>query len=128
MMPRTIYKADRERDLYVVWSSVVDCPIAWGTRAEIVDYLRMTDHPDAWADERFERVDRSGTSAMWPSRDDPEGGWSDIGWVVTEMDELPEHDSDSHYVWLPRQRLAAFLDALSRSESVDDIVEIREME
>lgn len=35
-MPRFIIKPDRELDLYVDWSTIVDAPCMWGTREEML--------------------------------------------------------------------------------------------
>lgn len=58
-MPSYIVKPEREVDFYFYWSTVVDCPTAWGTRAEM-EALRGIDT----SSERFERADATGTSSV----------------------------------------------------------------
>ena len=64
-MPETIIRPDREVDWYVVWSSIVDAPICWGTRGEVMDDMRSLDKGGHIGD-RLARTDRNGTSALWP--------------------------------------------------------------
>jgi hypothetical protein len=40
-MGQAIVKAARDRDLYMVWSSVVDAPVAVGSRNQMVEYARQ---------------------------------------------------------------------------------------
>ena len=60
-----ILKPDPERDEYVVWSNIVEAPLALGTAEEIVQWLGL--HDQAPADksrERIARADATGTSSM----------------------------------------------------------------
>ncbi|RBO87059.1 hypothetical protein [Nocardia puris] len=56
-MGHTIIKPSRDEDFYVVYSSVVDAPIQWGTRAELEAGYEHA-HPD-----RFDRADEWGSSS-----------------------------------------------------------------
>lgn len=74
-MGTTVIKMDPEVDWYLVWSSVVEFPVCWGTRADIAAWIRR------WGDEgdpdkRIGRADASGSSAMWGTRG-PAYGWQD---------------------------------------------------
>lgn len=64
-MGHTIIKPRRDEDFYVVYSSVVDAPIQWGTRAELESSYEHA------AAERFSRADETGSSSLhaW-------GGWA----------------------------------------------------
>lgn len=65
-MPRTIIKLAPDEDWYVVWSTIVDAPTYWGTRAE------LEARPGAHAlPERFDRADATGTSAQWGITPEP---------------------------------------------------------
>lgn len=110
-MPSYIIKATPTEDFYVMWSTVVDAPTRWGTRAEIV--RQCWDVRDV-APERFVRANENGTSAAWPDwpADDQPYGWSDEGWMVREC--IP-HDDNGAWV-LPRANLRAFCEALGAQE------------
>jgi hypothetical protein len=81
-MPTIIVKLDPNEDFYVLWSSVVDAPTSFGTRAQITEHLLYYDFSqgqidDGYAqrqiDARFERADERGTSSMVRG----DGDWSD---------------------------------------------------
>jgi len=57
-MSRYIDKPVATEDFYIEWSSIVDCPTAWGTRAQMesIEWLDITP-------ERFDRADESGSSS-----------------------------------------------------------------
>lgn len=105
-MGRFIFKADRDCDLFVEWSTIVEAPTFIGPRAEILDYLTgradvdQGDPPEV----RIRRAEETGTSAlrdpMAPGYTGPlDGAWDDAGEVVEQRG------------WLPRARMAEFLDA-----------------
>lgn len=82
----TIVKPSPESgDFYVVWSDCTDGPAAWGSRADLAPLLEGED-----AAARFARADATGSSALWPSADDPhlrfgEGLiYDQRGWLVRE--------------------------------------------
>lgn len=105
-----VIKAARDRDLYMEWDSRVDAPTFIGTRAEIVAYLESSGGrgPSDAAETWVRRADETGTSR----KRDPlsrytgplDGAWDDTGFVVEGQ------------MWLPRERIAEFLDAYLREE------------
>lgn len=104
-MGNIVMKIDRERDLYVIWSSVVESPAYIGTRAEVAVELER-DTPRGYAplpgnspEDRLARADATGTSAMY---DSPpfDGAFDDSGMIVEQRG------------WLPRADLGRFVDAV----------------
>ncbi|MCI2422468.1 hypothetical protein MOQ72_34080 [Saccharopolyspora sp. K220] len=102
-MGNIIIKAARDRDLYVEW---FDAPTAIGNRAEMLDYLgqKFGSSPSDPPEVRMQRADENGSSSKRnphaPGYTGPlEGSWEDTGFVVEQRG------------WLPRARLAEFLDA-----------------
>jgi hypothetical protein len=63
-MSHYIVKIDRDTDLYVNWSTIVDAPGAIGTREGLADYLRFTAGEKAADAARFDRADATGTSSI----------------------------------------------------------------
>lgn len=62
-MPSYIIKLNKEEDLYVYWSEIVEAPHCWGTRDEVTKYMtRIGESKDL--DARFARADEHGTSAF----------------------------------------------------------------
>lgn len=59
-MPNYLIKPERDEDLYVDWSTIVEAPVAWGPKW----FLQEAD-PATYKDERFERADEYSTSALW---------------------------------------------------------------
>jgi hypothetical protein len=115
MMGRFVVKADRDRDLYLIWSTVVDAPIWVGDRAELVkelwaEYRREHPHstPNAGhgPDARIRRADETGTSAL----DCDWYGWDDETFMV--MAGAP----DDGWYHLRRDRLADYAEALLRDD------------
>lgn len=92
-MVHILVKVEPDLDLYVIWSTNTDCPIAWGDRQQIADDLFRNDEvqyrfPEAVRDEitkRFIRADMNGTSALYP-REGPKAdmGWEDDTFMVME--------------------------------------------
>lgn len=70
-MGQTILQPDANEDFYVLWSSVVDAPVAFGSREEISEILiadavlKATEETQA----RFERTAAHGTSSMFAPSD-----------------------------------------------------------
>lgn len=88
-MPTFIVKPERERDFYVLWSTVVDNVVGVGdTRA-----LLAAGEPA----ERLERANANGTSA----HDAETFGWDDPQFLVTNMGR-------PGFFWLQRSDLAVF--------------------
>ena len=52
---------------YVAWSDNVEAPTVWGDQAEVAEALRewFPNGEDSGAQERFDRADRHGTSALY---------------------------------------------------------------
>lgn len=116
-MPNFIVKAERDQDWYCIWSTVVDAPTYWGSRAELV-----AEHydPAAVAAERFKRADQNGTSAKIPGTPDDEQwfGWNDGPFVL--MEAGPESSGDGCWL-LPRANLRAFCEALGSERDTTDL-------
>jgi hypothetical protein len=112
LMPSFLVKADPDADWYCLWSTIVDAPTYWGTRAELA-----AEHPNpaAVAPERFERADKNGTSAMIPGVLDVEQwfGWNDRSFIL--MEAGPEYREGGCWL-LPRANLRAFCEALDAEQ------------
>jgi hypothetical protein len=105
---RIIVKAARDLDLYVGWSTNVDAPVWWGTRADILAYMCSQEARDDPGEDhtdpvpRLARADEHGTSAV--------GGYAFFGrwddeYLVYEQRGL-----------LPRGRLAEVCAALEKDD------------
>jgi hypothetical protein len=80
----------RDQDEYVWWSDIVEAPLAVGTREEIIEAMRECGRdPEEMAPSRFERADRTGCSAMWPSTDRPVYGFDDEGPIAEQRGVVP---------------------------------------
>ena len=79
-MPSFIVKPVRDRDEYVVWSTVVDAPTAVGTRTELLPVLLEMYGYEAGDPARFDRADEHGTSAHGPWF-----GWSEDEFPLGNM-------------------------------------------
>ncbi|MER7331785.1 MULTISPECIES: hypothetical protein [unclassified Micromonospora] len=97
-MPSIVVKPQQGRDLYVIWSTITECPIAWGDRAETLEWLHEDWQcrqpgviPDLLSDPagRLDRADIYGTSAA--------GGyaffgrWDYDGFMYEQRGILPRH-------------------------------------
>jgi len=98
-----ILKATPDRDLYCIWSSVVDQPTMLGTRSDVTEDLGEHEmgprgctawHPDE-IDSALRRADETGTSSVRGY-----GNWGDPALMVAPGKSLR------------RDRLGSFLDAL----------------
>jgi len=108
-MPTYVLKATPERDLYCLWSTGVDGPTWWGTRAEILELLVEQDekkeqHARPEVEARLARADATGTSGMHPGA----GQWDDD--LIFQMAGT-----------LPRARLVDFLDSYAGSTDEDGV-------
>lgn len=106
-MPSYVVKVTPDEDLYVVWSTVEECPYAWGTREEITGYLlerseKQPKYAKPEIDERFERADATGTSMFYGHY-----SWDAAGFIFQQKGLLP------------RSKLAAFLDSYSCEDGRD---------
>ena len=62
-MPHYIVKPKADENFYVDWSTITDCPAAWGTRDFLQNYY-VGRGEEAHADqERFDRADKTGSSS-----------------------------------------------------------------
>lgn len=103
-MGRIIIKTAPDRDQYLVWSSIVDAPVAGGTRQEVLDYYRNeASNRDMYlVEELLKRADRTGSS-------------SQMGFGTWE-------DGDMHYAntgILPRSKQAILADMLELDPNAD---------
>lgn len=62
-MSSYIVKPKPDEDFYIYWSSVVDAPTMWGTRAEMAQALDRRGR-DEGEPVRFARADETGTSSL----------------------------------------------------------------
>lgn len=116
-MPSFLVKATPDADWYCLWSTVVDAPTYWGTRAELI---REHCDPAAVVAERFDRADKNGTSAMIPGTSDDEQwfGWNDSPFILSEAG--PEYRDGGCWM-LPRANLRAFCEALTATEDTTSL-------
>lgn len=91
-MPSYIVKADKDTDLYVIWSTIVDSPLSWGQAEDFPE-----ENP-----ERFERANRTGSSSF-----DGFFNWDDEEFYLRELGTKHED------YMLPRVNLKDFLVFLS---------------
>lgn len=63
-MPTIIIKAEKDLDLYIGWSSVVDAPTFWGGREWMEQYLKEEGQTDEVVYGRLARADEEGTSDL----------------------------------------------------------------
>ena len=101
-MPNFIVKANSREDWYVVWSTISNSPLNWGTRSELEDGYRDT--PEFVNPERFRRANINGTSM----RDDNWFGWNDKIFLVGSNWELKRSD------------LKAFCEAIEVASDISD--------
>jgi hypothetical protein len=97
-MPKFVMKVDKDRDFYIEWSTVVDNWTFVGDRAEMLEYLEMaeprgyTADPGHRPEDRLQRADENGTSALFPSRPPFEGAWDDRVLMVEQRGLLARED------------------------------------
>jgi len=82
-MPAYIVKTGRDLDEYVLWDDRVERPTMIGTRADFLaageDGLRRPVNEPI-----MRRVDRMGSSALWPNEADPFLGWDCSGTIFAQ--------------------------------------------
>lgn len=100
-MPRFIIKPERDTDLYVEWSTIVDAPTRWGPAADFSTETLPAD--------RKERCDAWGTSS-W----DQFFGWDQKTILVANM-------GDQEFYELPRSYLKPWLEALGDNPEDRDV-------
>ena len=87
-MPSVVIKPFRDRDEYVVWSTVTESPHGYGNRAEIVDLLRSGIRCNDVVDP--EEVARNATHWGSSARGGwTEGHWDDDGFIFKQIGWLP---------------------------------------
>lgn len=108
-MPKFVIKADKEHDLYVGWSTVVDAPTHWGTKEEMlhstvkaldVGFINKFEYEQEC--QRYDRADETGTSFFTG-----EGGWGDQLWLRWSWVDGDLKETGSYF--LPRDKLYEFL-------------------
>jgi hypothetical protein len=82
-MPSHVVKCAPGGDEYVYWSDIAEAPRVVGTRAEVAGYMVGIGHGDD-LDARFDRADRTGTSALSGFYD-----WSDTGPIAQQRGVVP---------------------------------------
>lgn len=85
-MPSYIVKPDRVRDFYVLWSTIVDAPTAFGTRAELTAEADLGPQ----AAERFARADEFGSSCR-VGETAPWYGWDYKAIIYNQQGILRRH-------------------------------------
>lgn len=106
-MPSYIVKADPDTDLYIMWSTIVDCPVGWGSRADFAN-----EDPA-----RLERADRTGTSSH-----NGFYNWDDKEFYIRELGTKHED------YMLQRENLKAFMEHLDASIVDGNIAPEKEQE
>jgi hypothetical protein len=86
-MGRIVMKEAPNIDFYVVWSSVVEAPVAWGSREQMMSLIGHG------SEERLARCDEIGTSSVWvqqaPWLGGPEwGAWEDGVYIFMQQGVL----------------------------------------
>jgi hypothetical protein len=119
-MGQTIIKLDANEDFYVLWSSVVDAPVAFGTREEIAEILIADAVLKATAEtqERFARVDEHGTSSMIGRP--PEYSYDDGGMIYQQQGWLKRSDLKELCIRLGNDENADVSDLLAPFEDEED--------
>lgn len=90
-MPRYLLKPNTDRDEYVYWSTIVDCPVTGVmTREEMKGHLLRgkgltQPHTDTEAEERLARTDENGHSLI---------DWDGNGWGTSELVRVEHGDYD----------------------------------
>ena len=125
-MPSYIVKASPDEDWYAVWSTIVDAPTYFGTRAELE---RSIHDPRELAPERFARADERGTSADWTDwpKDDMPFGWNYAEFLV--MEGSPDNPDGADGCWLlPRENLRAYCERLANDDLAPDLLRFERYE
>jgi len=109
-MGQFLLKPEKDEDFYILWSTVVDMPLAWGPKADFQENKPFEgDYPDS----RFDRADKYTSSALFYK-----GSWE------AEDDRF----NYGMYGWLQRWELKLLTDKLEELSSSEeqDIVEVPE--
>jgi hypothetical protein len=111
-MPSYIVKASPDEDFYVMWSTIVEAPTAWGTRAQLTAVTYFT--PDELTPDRFDRADQYGTSCAAPA------GGKIFRFYSFDDSEGMIYQQEG---WLRRDRLKELCLRLEDNQSVDDLLD-----
>lgn len=111
-MAHRIIKPSPDDDFYVSWSTIVDAPLCWGTRDEVLKFeLEVDERKEQFArpvwETAFDRADDTGTSQ--PS------GWD--GWADKDKTMIFEQRG-----LLAREGLVAFLDTFDPTTGRFDLL------
>jgi len=129
-MGTIILKVAPDQDLYVAWSSIVEAPVGFGTRAEMLADLRRDWHrahpdciprPGTGPEVRLERADATGTSA-YRDGDYAPGGWDDKELIYEQRGILARSKLGLMVELLAAERETAVWDLL---EPFDGETEVR---
>jgi len=103
-MPSYIVKPLADEDFYVVWSTVLDAPTTFGSRAELAAGLGHQEDTS----ERLDRADEYGTSMNDPEipRDRQWFGWHDKAFMLREW-PIPNARHDEGIYEIPRENVRA---------------------
>lgn len=123
-MPSVVIKPDRDRDEYVVWSTVTESPHGYGSREQMARLLQsgIRNDTDDVVDPTaaLDRADRHGSSAM--------GGWTAghwghdrWGWIYQQVGWLARKDLWQAAVWQCEGRVRDILDLLEPLEDDDEM-------
>lgn len=125
-MPRLVIKPIRDRDEYVGWSTIVDAPLAGGTRAEMLEWVASRtgmDRGKAGAAELMDRVDEVGTSIV----QDPDssfqwrfGEWSDTEFIYEQIGTVERENLYPMFLLLVEGKEREALDCLDPFEDEPD--------
>lgn len=84
-----VVKPAPAEDFYVVWSDIVEAPVAFGPR----EYIASLDISDGQTiADRIGRADDKGSSALWPCRESPYLGWGDDTLIYQQQGILRRHN------------------------------------
>lgn len=111
-MPSFIIKPKRTEDFYVLWSTIVDAPTAFGSREDLSATLGATEGRA----ERFDRAEEFGTSMCDPELP-PNAqwfGWNDEEFIIREVGPIDGHIS--------RNDLRTLCERLDTSADVSDLI------
>lgn len=118
-MGRYVFKADKDEDFYVEWSTVVDHWVTAGTREEMYEDFGIDE-------ERLVRADLYGSSSYHQ-----DGRWDDEYLMIHNMDRefYEKYDvEDRDFAWLlPRKNLRDYVDLTSDDSEVKDLQAIRDL-
>jgi hypothetical protein len=116
-MGQAIVKCARDRDLYLIWSSVVDAPVWVGNRAELAEYLRDEHGRAGWAESErsMDRADEYGSS----DRAIGFGRWGDEELRLREGAPADRPGPDGYW-FIRRDRLTAYAEALLAAGEDDE--------